>query len=195
MIMNNLADSYTSAGQASAALSLLKDTLAQRQKLVAAKPDSNEEQANLAWTHGQIRGFVEAQHEYADAVRAFSMAVQMFEKLDQAGVLLHPFPRSRMNDYQRQLALCRKAEQAVKDLDFALKQPAAEMPELLDLRLRYLLKNHKTPAAVATAAKIKELGATTKTNFTSACLRIACVRKHPARLPTQVGLLGAPTKR
>jgi hypothetical protein len=80
----------------------------------------------------------------------------MFEKLDQAGALKHPFFRERMNFYRQRLALCRKAERAVKDLDFALQQPAAEVPGLLELRVRYLLKEKQLAAAVATAAKMKD---------------------------------------
>jgi hypothetical protein len=33
--------------------------------------------------------------------------------------------------------------QAAKDLDFALQQPAAEVPQLLNMRVRFLLKEQK----------------------------------------------------
>jgi serine/threonine protein kinase len=155
--MNNLASSYILVGEAGKAMAILQDTLILRGRRVKAEPSNSSEQLFLAWTHGQMGEAEQAQVEYDAAVPAYAKSVEMFEKLDQAGALKNPFFRRRMDFYRQRLALCRKAEQAVKDLDFALEQPAAEVPELLDMRLRYLLNKQKLPAAVETAAKMKEL--------------------------------------
>src|ERR1700730_18418159 len=84
-------------------------------------------------------------------------SLEMFDKLDKAGSLKDPYFRGYLNYYLQRLALCRKAEQAVRDVDFALKQPAAEVPGLLDLRVRFLLKEQKPAAAVESAAKLKQM--------------------------------------
>lgn len=99
----------------------------------------------------------------------------MFEKLDEAGAVMQPFFREKLNGYRQRLALCRKAGQALKDLDFALQQPAAEVPLLLDMRVRFLLKEQKLPAAVGTAAKIKELaGNKPEQLYDAACAYALC---------------------
>jgi hypothetical protein len=81
----------------------------------------------------------------------------MFDKLDKAGKLTDPFFRGRSNYYRQRLAQSRKAEQSARDLNFALKQPAAEVPGLLDIRVRFLLKEQKLVAAVESAATMKQL--------------------------------------
>jgi hypothetical protein len=175
--MNNLSNSYIAAGQAAKAAALLQETLGLRERRVKAQPGNSAEQSFLAWTHGQMGEAERARLDYAAAVQAYAKSVEMFEKLDQAGALKDPFFRGRMNFYRQRLALCRKAEQAVKDLDFALQQPAAEVPGLLDLRVRYLLKEQKLPAAVETAAKMKERtgpGAPGDALYDAACLYALC---------------------
>jgi hypothetical protein len=117
----------------------------------------------------------QARFDYAAAVQAFAKSVEMFEKLDQAGSLKDSFFRGRLNFDRQRLALCRKAEQAVKDLDFALQQPAAEVPQLLRMRVRYLLHAQKLPAAVETAAKMKERAGDTAVGlYNAACLYALC---------------------
>jgi hypothetical protein len=155
--MNNLANSYLGAGEVAKAVAILQDTLARRERRAKAEPGNRVEQWYLAWTRGQMGSAEQARHDYAAAMQAYARSVEMFEKLDQAGALNDAFFRGRMNFYRRQLVLCRKAGTAVQDLDFTLKQPAAEVPGLLDLRVRFLLKEEKLPAAVESAAKLKEL--------------------------------------
>jgi hypothetical protein len=154
--MNNLADSYITAGEAAKAVALLQETLALRDRRAKVEPGNSLEQTFMAWTHGQMGEAEQTRLDYAAAVQAYARSVKMSEKLDQGGVLKDSFSRSVLNEYRQRLALCRKAEQAVNDLDFALKQPAAEVAALLDMRVRYLLKEQKLPAAVESAAKMKE---------------------------------------
>lgn len=120
----------------------------------------------------------------------------MFEKLDKAGALKDTVFRQMLPAYRPRLALCRKAEQAVGDLDFALKQPVAEVPQLLDMRLRYLLKEQKLPAAVESAAKIKELADDQPDRlYNAACAYALCVRgRRRTRLPTLPARTSSPKK-
>jgi hypothetical protein len=46
----------------------------------------------------------------------------------------------RLNFYRQRPELWRKTERAVRDLDFALRQPAKKVPQLLGLRVCFLLK-------------------------------------------------------
>jgi tetratricopeptide (TPR) repeat protein len=146
--MNNLAGSYIAVGDAAKAMVILQDTLALRERRVKAEPGNSLDQSYLAWTHGEMGEAELARRDYAAAVQAFARSVEVFEKLDQAGALKNPFFRNMVDPYRRLLALCRKAGRAVKDLDFALQQPPAEVPGLLELRVRHLLKEQKLPAAL-----------------------------------------------
>jgi hypothetical protein len=175
MSMNNLADSYIAVGEPAKAVAILQDTLVLRERRVKGEPGNSVEQSFLAWTHEQMGQAEQARFEYAAAVHAYARSVEMFGKLDEAGTLNDPFFRGRMNLFRRRLALCRKAEQAVKDLDFALQQPAAEVPGLLDLRVRFLLKEQKLPAAAESAAKMKELaGDNVEQLYNAACEYALC---------------------
>jgi serine/threonine protein kinase/tetratricopeptide (TPR) repeat protein len=157
LTMNNLGDSYVAVGEPGKAVAILQEALALRERRVKGDPSNGSEQSFLAWTHGQIAEAERARLDYAAAVKAYATSVEIFEKLDRTGALNNQFFRGALSEYRQRLALCRKAGQAVGDLDFALKQPGPEVPRLLDVRLRSLLKEQKLPAAINTAAKIKEL--------------------------------------
>ena len=173
--MNNLAGSYIAVGEAASAMMILQETLTLRQRRMKAEPRNRAEQSCLAWTHGQMGEAERARLDYAAAARAYARSVEMFEKLDQAGALKDPTFRGRMSGYRQWLPLCRKAEQAVKDLDFALQQPAQEVPQLLNMRVRSLLKGQKLAAAAESAAKMKErAGDKAKQLYDAACAYALC---------------------
>jgi tetratricopeptide (TPR) repeat protein len=173
--MNNLADSYIATRQSTKALDLLHQTLALRERRTRAEPGNSIAQSFLAWTHGQLGEAEQTRQDYAAAITAYAHCVDMLDKLDKAGTLKHPFFRDCLNHNRKRLALCRKAEQAVRDLDFALKQPAAEVPALLDMRVRFLLKEQKPAAAVESAAKMKQLaGDKPDQLYNAACLYALC---------------------
>jgi hypothetical protein len=155
-IMTNLASSYIALGEAASAVAILQETLTLRQRRGKAEPGNRAEQTCLAWTHGQMGEAARARLDYTAAARAYARSVEMFEKLDRAGALKDPYFRGRLSDYRQWLPLCRNAEQALKDLDFALRQPAEEVPQLLNMRVHSLLKEQKLAAAAESAAKMKE---------------------------------------
>jgi serine/threonine protein kinase/tetratricopeptide (TPR) repeat protein len=180
--MNNLAAFYITSQQAGKAAAILQEALALRQRRVKAQPANSLEQANLARTHGQIGEAEQARLAYTAAVQAYARSVEIFDKLNKDGTLKDAYFRRGMSFYRQRLALCRKAEQAVQSLDFVLKQPAAEVPQLLDMRLRYLLKEQKLPAAVESAAKMKELAGDKAAGlYDAACAYALCAgAKNPA---------------
>jgi hypothetical protein len=178
--MNNLASSYLAVGDAATALAILQETLTARQRRLKTEPGNSAEQCCLAWTHGQMGDAERARLDYPAAARAYAKSVEMFEKINQAGALKDPYFRGRLRDYRQWLPLCRKAEQAVNDLDFALQQPAEEVPQLLNMRLRSLLKEapalpQKLAAAAETAAKMKErAGDKAERLYDAACAYALC---------------------
>jgi tetratricopeptide (TPR) repeat protein/serine/threonine protein kinase len=112
--MNNLAQSYLAAGHTQEPLgAILRDALTSRERRAKAQPGNSLEQERLAWTHGQMGEAKQAVHNYAAAVLAYARSVEMFEKLDQAGVLKDRYFRGRLDFYRQRLLLCRKAEKAM----------------------------------------------------------------------------------
>jgi tetratricopeptide (TPR) repeat protein len=174
MSMNNLADSYTTA-QPSKALELLERIVSLRERRAGAEPSNSVEQSFLAWTHGQRGEAAQALQDYPAAVNFYARSVEIFSKVDKAGKLTEPFFRDKLNFSQQRLTLCQKAQGAVQDLDFTLKQPAAEIPALLDIRVRFFLKEQKLPTAMESAAKMKQL-ANEKPDqlYDAACLYALC---------------------
>jgi tetratricopeptide (TPR) repeat protein len=157
--MNNLAISYIRLRRTSEALALVRQTLALRQQRVNADPNNIGEQSFLAFTYGQLGEAEQTEFNFAAAVRAFARSVELFNHLDQAKSQT-PFWHGQFADVRARLELCRKAEQAVRDLDFALEQPAAEVPGLLDLRVQALAAKKDEPGLAATAAAYSRLAAT-----------------------------------
>jgi serine/threonine protein kinase/tetratricopeptide (TPR) repeat protein len=154
--MNNLAVSYSRVGEWANTLAILRETLSLRERRVKDQPGISSEQSLLALTQGQIGEAEQAQLNFTAAVQAYVRSVEILENLDQSGALKDEFSRQRLDAYRKGLTMCRKAKQAVKDLDFLLQQPSAEVPGLLDLRVRSLLKEQKLAAAVNSAVRMKE---------------------------------------
>jgi hypothetical protein len=131
----------------------------------------------------------QAKLNFAAAAEAYSVAVIILEKLDQARALRHPFFRGLLSEYRIRGALCRKADSAVADLKFVLNQPAAEMPELLNIRLRVLAKRNDRAGVVITAEAYSKLAE----KDASRCYSAACawglasrLAKIQGREPTKV---------
>ncbi|HEV2949358.1 MAG TPA: tetratricopeptide repeat protein, partial [Gemmataceae bacterium] len=154
--MNDLANSYIAVGEEAKAVAVLQETLSLRDHRAKAEPGNLMEQSFIAFTFGQLGEAEQVGMNLAAALRAFATSVELFEKLEQAGSLKDQFFLNALRNYRQRLALCRKAERATKDLDFALQQPAAEVPALLDLRVRFLLRAQNLTAAVESAAMMKE---------------------------------------
>jgi tetratricopeptide (TPR) repeat protein len=159
--MNNLAVSYLGVGRPAQAITQLQEVLVLRLERVRAEPHNSLEQARVAWTHGLIGMAEQARFDYGAAVNAYTKAVELFTQLDQAEVLKAGFFRNLFNLSREKLEVCRKADQVVKDLDFALKQPAAEVKGWLDLRAQSLAAKKDRAGVVATAeayAKLDQKG-------------------------------------
>jgi len=157
MCMNSLAYSYIAIGNATKAVAILQDALAMRERRVRVEPANRLEQAFLAWTHGEMGEVQQARLDYAAAVQAFAKSVEIFEKLDQDAALKESFFRGQPSFYRQKLRLCRKAEQATKDINFALQQPEAEVPQLLNMRAQALAAMKDQAGVVTTAEAYAKL--------------------------------------
>src|SRR5262249_34883997 len=102
--MNNLAGSYIDFRESAKAMAILKDALAMRERRVKADPGNSLEKSLLAWTHGQIGGAEERRLDFSAAVQAYRRSVDLFTKLDQAGVLKDPTSRGHMKFFRHRLA-------------------------------------------------------------------------------------------
>jgi eukaryotic-like serine/threonine-protein kinase len=160
------------AGNVAEAVALATEVVESRLRRVKADPGNPTEQGLLAAAHAFV-GYVEAgRYEFAAAAAQYSKAVAVIEKMDPAALASQAIPRNNLQNWRQQSAFYGKAEQAVRDLDFALKQP--EKMSLLDARVHYLLKQHQLPTAVESAAKMKELIPKVGGDFWAARAYAAC---------------------
>ena len=149
--MKALATTYIVLRQSAEAVALLEEMLALWQKR-AAQPENWTAQLAVASVHGQWGQAEEARQQFAAAIRRYALALEGFERLDKAGKLQNSDYRHERDTCRRSIVLCGKVQQAVADLDYALKQPADEVPDLLDARLRVLLGKKDRAGVAATAA-------------------------------------------
>src|SRR5262249_4689325 len=110
--------------------------------------------------------------EFAAAAAQYAKAVAVVEKMDPAALASQPVPRNSLQYWRLRSDFLRKADQAVRDLDFALKQP--EKLFLLEARVHYLLNQHQLTAAVESAAKMKEVFPKAAAPYQPACAYAAC---------------------
>jgi hypothetical protein len=188
--MNHLANSYIAVGEADKAMLLLQEALTPRERRVKTEAGSIVARVYLSWTYAQMGDVGEVRLDFAAAADGYARAVEILEELDRAGKLSRPSYRDALATCRRNLTRSRKAPQAVRDLDFALKQPTAEVPELLELRLRFLLKEGNLAAAVAAAAKMKDLaGEKADPLYGAACAYSLCAAANQAKSPAPDALL------
>jgi serine/threonine protein kinase len=126
--------------------------------LATANPDDVPPQIRLAAAYGNF-GLAELQiKEFTQAAPYFQRALAIFEGLQARGKIKdEPHYQGWLRHLKLQLVICRKAPQAIKDLDFALAQPQAEIPSLLLIRATVLARQGRPALAAATAEKLRAL--------------------------------------
>jgi serine/threonine protein kinase/tetratricopeptide (TPR) repeat protein len=154
--MNDLAGSLIGGGEVERASRVLQEVLTLRAQRIKDQPTNTLELCDIARTHGQIGEAEQGRLNFPAAIRSFVKSVEMFEELDRKQALTEWFYRTRLVEYRQRLAACQNTERAVKDLDFALRQPADDVPRLLYLRVQILLRQQDLSAAAESAAKLKE---------------------------------------
>ncbi len=176
---DRLGDVSVQSGDLQAALRYYQDGLDIRKKQAAADPTNVEAQTDLFISYWKLGSVEKTTLEHAKAREWFRKGLAVLQPLHKEGKLHGQF-KNAVAHMQQEIALCTAAEKAVADLDFALKQPAAQVPGLLDVRVRGLLKQNRVGDAAATAAKLADLDAKNATNvYNAACGHALCAAAVP----------------
>jgi tetratricopeptide (TPR) repeat protein len=139
-----------------AALEAYRASLDIHRKLADADKGNVEAQTDLFVSYWNLGSVEKSQFEFNKASDWFRKGRAVLEPLHQAGKLGGHFMKA-LSMVDREIAFCETAEKAVADLDFALKQPEALVPQLLGARIRVWHKNGKHAEVAATADKFHTL--------------------------------------
>ena len=162
---NKLGDVTLQLGQTKTALDFYQKGLAIDRRLADADPKNAEAQRDLSVSHWKIALVFQKQHDFAKAAREFEKAETLAQGFSKPDFYAKDLPWVR-----EQLAACRKAEKALVDLDFALKQPAAEVPKLLVVRVKVFAKTNDLKNLLATAVAYEKLAtADDRHSYNAAC--------------------------
>ena len=164
---NRLGDVTRRLGQTKDALDFYQKGLVVSQRLADADPKNADAQTDLFVCYYKLGVGEMTAHEYARALIGFVKAQQMIKDFHIKGWITKPEEqlgtwsvREWQTDIEQQLAICRKADKALADLDFALKQPAVEVPGLLDIRVQVFAKKSDLKNLLATAIAYEKLATT-----------------------------------
>src|SRR5262249_6944780 len=103
-------------------------------------------------------------------------ALAVVEPLDKEGKLKRTQFAQEVGEMKQEVALCERATKAIADLDFALQQPAALVPGLLQIRATALVRRGQHAAAATTADKLAGLDAKNGPNlYNAACYYTLCI--------------------
>ena len=167
VIFNRLGDVTRRLGQTKDALDFYQKGLVVSQRLADADPKNADAQTDLFVCYYKLGVGEMTAHEYARALIGFVKAQQMIKDFHIKGWITKPEEqlgtwsvREWQTDIEQQLAICRKADKALADLDFALKQPAVEVPGLLDIRVQVFAKKSDLKNLLATAIAYEKLATT-----------------------------------
>jgi eukaryotic-like serine/threonine-protein kinase len=128
------------------------------QKLAHDDPRNARAQTDLASSFGRLGNLEMGSENFSAAMRWFAQGVAILEKLDQDGKLANqPLFQGWLAEQRANLKLCKAAERAIDNLDFALGRTTQEIPDLLGIRSRVLARQGKHADAAATAEKLASL--------------------------------------
>ena len=147
-----LGDVTLKLGQTKDALDFYQKALVVSQRLADADPKNAQAQRDLSVGHWKMASVFQQEHDYTRAIKAFEKAETLalrFSKPD--------FYAGDLAWIRGQIVTNRKAEGALADLDFALKQPAAEVPKLLGIRVQVFAEKNDQKNLLATAIAYEKL--------------------------------------
>lgn len=147
-------------GHTKEALDCYQKSLVLRQKLANAMPLDKLIVGELISTHTLIAVVFQQELDYAKAIESFETAEKLAIGMHENALLV----------VRQNLTFLRNAEKAIDDLDFALKQPAAEVSGLLSVRLQAFAKKYDLKNLLATAEAFEKLAESDKT----LCYNTAC---------------------
>ena len=141
------------------------------QRLADADTNNAQAQRDLIASYYKLGSVEERRLEYAAALSWYDKGIAVATRFNRP-----EFFADEMNLLSERIAVCRNAEKAIADLDFALKQPPAEVPGLLDIRLSFFAKKKDRKNLVATAEAYATLAEKDdKQTYNAACAwSLAC---------------------
>jgi serine/threonine protein kinase/tetratricopeptide (TPR) repeat protein len=158
-------------------------------KLSAADPDNVGVRAELAAATSNC-GWAEKQaKDFARAARYYERGAAILGDLQARGKIKdQPMYQGWLRLYQREAAVCRGADRAIRDLNFALAQPPEQAAELLQIRSTVLAGRGQHVAAAQAAEKLRELAPQDFNNlYEVACCYALCVPGvAPGKRPDQL---------
>ena len=186
---NKVGNAALRLGDTRAAGDAYRKALGIRRRLAEADPDSAQAQTDLAVSHYKLGQCHQQELQFPEAAACYGRALEALRRLEQAGKLRgQPRYAGWQKTFQQSLAFCQAAQQAIADLDFALKQPPALVPRLLDVRVRALARAGRHADAAATAERLHDREPKGPDNlYNAACAYALCVTAvAPGKAPEQL---------
>jgi tetratricopeptide (TPR) repeat protein len=174
---SKVGDAALRLGDARAAGDAYREALGIRRRLAEANPANAVAQIDLVVSHYKLGQCHQQELQFPEAAACYGRALEALRRLEQAGKLRgQPRYAGWQKTFQQSLAFCQAAQQAIADLDFALKQPPALVPQLLDVRVRALARAGRHADAAATADRLYDRAPDDPKNlYNAACAYALCV--------------------
>jgi serine/threonine protein kinase/tetratricopeptide (TPR) repeat protein len=158
-------------------------------RLSAADPDNVGVRAKLAAATSDCGAADRQAKEFTRAARYYERGAAILGDLQARGKIKdQPMYQSWLRLYQREAAVCKGADRAIRDLDFALAQPREQAAELLQIRSAVLAGRGQHVLAAAAAEKLRELAPQDFNNlYEVACCYALCIPGvAPGKSPDQL---------
>jgi serine/threonine-protein kinase len=186
---NKVGNAALRLGDTRAAGDAYRKALGIRRRLAEADPDSAQAQTDLAVSHYKLGQWHQQELQFPEAAACYASSLEVLHRLEQAGKLQgQPQFAAWQKAFRQDLAFCQAAQRAVADLDFALKQPPALVPRLLDVRVRALARAGRHAEAAATADRLHDRDPKGPQDlYNAACAYALCVTAvAPGKPPEQL---------
>jgi hypothetical protein len=122
------------------------------------KPQSQFARSDLAHGLARIAAVEMAAEDFSSAARNLDRAIAELTELDNSDKGAGSLPYANwLDDLRAKSQVCNVATRVIKDLEFALRQPKADVSRLLGIRSRALARKGKCATAAATADKLVTL--------------------------------------
>ena len=117
-------------------------SLAITKRLAASHSKNIDAQRNLIASYYKLGTLEKLRFEHSAALSWYQKGIAVCKQTGQPDLFV-----KELGILNQRIMTCRNAERAVVDLDFALKQPAAEVPGLLNIRVQYWTKKRRSGRA------------------------------------------------
>jgi serine/threonine-protein kinase len=151
-------------GQFPKAREYYREALRQEEELAATDPANVRNQAQVAASFGNLGETEMKAYAYAQAADYFERGLAILQRLETEGKLKDkPIYQNWLRTFAKRIPVCRAAERALTDLDFALAQPLEVAVQVLYYRAAFLADQGRIAESAATVEKLRGLAPQTKT--------------------------------